>query len=152
MQPVSFNVCGRFYFFGFLILQIFLKYGLYGRVSIPRRCVRFLTSWKTWTPPTFFLCPLCTDRPCALRLNLHNFIQLHVQFQAYWRGAKPMNLTFSNLKKVRMEKEWINWDLNLNLTTANMDQRRQLFERIPYVPHSAWGNVCWYMHYKIYSQ
>lgn len=50
-----------------------------------------------------------------------------------------------------MAKEWINWDLNLNLTTENMDQRGQLFERILDVPNSAWGNVCWYMHYKIYS-
>jgi len=32
-----------------------------------------------------------------------------------------------------------------------MDQRMQLFERILGVPHSALGNVCWYMHYKIYS-
>jgi len=95
---------------------------------------------------------MCTDRPCTLRLNLHNFIQLHFQFQAYWRGAKPRDFTLSNLKKVRMEKEWINWDLNLNLTTENMDQRVKLFERILGVPHSALGNVCWYMHYKIYSQ
>jgi len=82
-----------------------------------------------------FLYQVCTDRPCALRLKLHIFIERHFQFQAYWRGTKPRDLTFSNLKKVRVEKEWINWVLNLNPTTENMDQRGQLFERILGVPH-----------------
>jgi hypothetical protein len=82
---------------------------------------------------------MCTDRPCTLRLNLHNFIELRFQFQAYWRGAKPRDFTLSNLRKVRIEKEWINWGLNLILTTENTDQRGQLFERILGVPPFSMG-------------
>lgn len=141
----------KFLLFWIFNFADFLKYGLYGRVSIPSKCVRFLTSWKAWTPPTFYYIQCVPTDLVPWVWTCTNFIQLHFLFQAYWRGAKLRDFTLSNLKKVRMEKEWINWDLNLNLTTENMDERVQPFERILGAPHSALGNVCWYMHYKIYS-
>jgi hypothetical protein len=45
-----------------------------------------------------------------------------------------------------MEEEWINRDLNLNLTAEYMDQRGDVFERIVGVPQHA------EMHYKSYSR
>ena len=51
-----------------------------------------------------------------------------------------------------MENEYINGDLNLNVTVVHVGQQGRLFQSILGMPYSPWENVCWYMHYKIYSQ
>lgn len=51
-----------------------------------------------------------------------------------------------------MENEYINGDLNLNVTVVHVGQQRRLFQSILGMPYSPWENVCWHMHYKIYSQ
>jgi hypothetical protein len=77
------------------------------------------------------------------------FYQLHLQYHAYWRGAKPRDFTLTG-RSLRMVKEWINRDLNMNLTAEYMDQRGDVFERIVGVPQHVC--VCWFMHCKSYSQ